>query len=332
MKAHDQTNATSSTARSILALLLASSIAAFAAPPDLTTGGVPGDSVTINLGPTGMRGWVYHNKVDTGESRQIQVNSVASGSPAVGFLAANDVILGANGTGATPVNFSTDARKSLALAIADAEARNPAILKLRRWRAGTTTTVTLTLQTLGAYSATAPYNCPKSAEILKRGLEAIMTGSGETAGRYSFGVLSLIAAQNTADPNNAARMARAQTEARALVPSAATMQQMMSDQRDATSMVTWERGHELIALAEYYLATGDAQVLPAIEANAVNIATLTISGRHWVPLAAGKSPRLHNSAGSPGCSILTGAGMANSIMTASMAKGPTAERPITISG
>ena len=62
-------------------------------------------------------------------------------------------------------------------------------------------------------------------------------------------------ANNPANPDNAARMARAQTEARALIPSAATMAQLMSDARDATSMVTWQRGHTLIVLAEYYLVT-----------------------------------------------------------------------------
>ena len=30
-----------------------------AAPPDLTAGGVPDSTLTINLGPTGMRGWIY---------------------------------------------------------------------------------------------------------------------------------------------------------------------------------------------------------------------------------------------------------------------------------
>ena len=101
-----------------------------AAPPDLTAGGVPNDALTINLGPTGMRGWVYHVKDNTGESRQIQVKSVAAGSPASGILAANDVILGASGTGANPVNFTSDARKSFADAINDAEALDPATLKL----------------------------------------------------------------------------------------------------------------------------------------------------------------------------------------------------------
>ncbi|MCU0780626.1 MAG: DUF6288 domain-containing protein, partial [Akkermansiaceae bacterium] len=248
-----------------------------AAPPDLTAGGIPGDTISFNMGPTGARGWVYHVRENSSESRQIQIKSVATGSPAAGVLAADDVILGASGTGANPVNFTSDARKALANAINDAEARNPATLKLLRWRAGTTTTVTLTLQTMGAYSATAPYNCPKSALILQQGLDYIMTRPTpdtfkETAGRYSFGTLTLLAANTPSDPANAARMTRAQAEARALVPTAAVRAQMMADTRDATSMITWERGHTLMVLAEYFLLTGDTQVLPGIEAYAVNIA------------------------------------------------------------
>ncbi len=251
-----------------LVALLSGPMTVSAAPPDLTAGGVPGDTLTTNLGPTGLRGWMYHVKINTGESRQIQVTAVDAGSPADGVLAVNDVILGANGTGATPDNFTSDARKSLALAIADAEARTPATLKLIRWRAGATTTVQLTLQTMGAYSATAPYNCPKSTQILEKGLQYIM--AGETAGRYSLGTLSLLAGNDPANPNNAARQARAQAEARALIPTAAEYAQLVSNVRDTAS--TWQRGHTLIVLAEYYLQTGDALVLPAIEAYALNVA------------------------------------------------------------
>ncbi|MCH7228365.1 DUF6288 domain-containing protein [Verrucomicrobiaceae bacterium E54] len=71
------------------------------------------------------------------------------------------MILGAGGTGAAPGNFVDDARKGLALAIGDAEARSPATLKLLRWRSGNITEVVLTLRTPGTYSATDPYNCPK---------------------------------------------------------------------------------------------------------------------------------------------------------------------------
>jgi hypothetical protein len=258
-----------STLRAAFSALVLAATPLMAAPPDLTAGGTPDNTRTSNLGPTGMRGWIYHvngggRSADTSESRQILVKAVDSGSPAHGVLAVDDVILGANGTGANPAPFSSDARKSLALAIADAEARNPGTLKLLRWRSGTTTTVQITLRTLGAYSATAPYNCPKSAQILTEGAQWVF--DNETSGRYSFGALSLLAT------GNSSYATRVRNEARARVPNATTRTQMMSDTRDATSMITWERGHTLVFLAEYYLATGDTQVLPGIEAYAVNIA------------------------------------------------------------
>ena len=253
-------------------LFLAAANPAIGAAPDLTAGGVPGDTISFNLGPTGLRGWAYHPGANTGESRQILVMKVATNSPADGLVLTNDVILGASGNGTTPGNFTSDARKSLALAIADAEAQSPALLNLKIWRAGVTSTVQLTLRTMGAYSATAPYNCPKSAKILEEGLQCIMTDTNETAGRYSFGTLTLLAANDPANTNNAVRMARAQTEALLLIPTAAEMAQMKSDVRDAADKVTWQRGHTLIVLAEYYLVTGDTSVLPAIEAYAVNIA------------------------------------------------------------
>ncbi len=251
-----------------IAMLFAIVAVSMAAPPDLTSGGVPDEdpALTSNLGPTGTRGWVYHDKSDASESRQILITEVDSsqGSPARNILAVGDVILGADGTGGNPVNFSSDARKSLALAIADAEARSPATLKLLRWRSGSTTTVTLTLQTMGAYSATAPYNCPKSTLILQQGMQYVY--DNEDSGRYSFGAITLLA------DGNPTYLAKAQTEARALIPDQATMDQMMSDEHDDQAMVVWKRGHTTIFLAEYYLATGDTKVLPAIEAHAVNIA------------------------------------------------------------
>ena len=128
-----------------------------AAPPDLTSGGAIPSSLTTtwNLGPTGMRGWVYYDSSSGGingsvDSRQIQVRAVDAGSPAAGIFLPDDLILGASGTAVAPVYFSIDARRGLAAAIADAEAQTPAELKLIRWRANTETVVTLTLRTMGA--------------------------------------------------------------------------------------------------------------------------------------------------------------------------------------
>jgi hypothetical protein len=161
----------------LLALTLCISHHATAQIPDLTNGGVRFDDDTWNLGPTGMSGWFYRTNYtakydgwDTDLARQIEVMTVAAGSPAAGILQGGDVIRGAEGTGADPVAFTADARKSFAYAIGDAEASTPATLKLLVWRAGTTSIMSLTLETMGAYSATAPYNCPKSAAVLEKGL------------------------------------------------------------------------------------------------------------------------------------------------------------------
>jgi hypothetical protein len=101
-----------------MALLLAFSTTLQAAPPDLTAAGVIATidrSATYNLGPTGLRGWIYiggGNGADgtiTIESRQILV-TVAS-APASAVLAVDDVILGAMAasSGSVPL-FASDAR------------------------------------------------------------------------------------------------------------------------------------------------------------------------------------------------------------------------------
>ena len=50
-----------------------------AAPPDLTNGGTPTTGNTINLGPTGLRGWAYHEGIKSSLSRQILVQQVEAG-------------------------------------------------------------------------------------------------------------------------------------------------------------------------------------------------------------------------------------------------------------
>jgi len=103
-----------------LPLLLVSAVSLNAQAPDLTNGGVADIRYKTNLGPTGLEGWMYQaseNVSDTSEARQILVTAVDSGSPADGILAVDDVILGVDGTGATPTNFTADPRPILAQAI-----------------------------------------------------------------------------------------------------------------------------------------------------------------------------------------------------------------------
>ena len=160
----------------LLAAALMGSVAPGAAappgPPDLTKGETTGvdRNGTYNLGATGLRGWIYLKPAThfdglqgrtTAPSRQILVTHVGAKSPADGVMQVDDVILGIGGK-----LFADDARRSLSQAIQEAEKdANQGILKLTRWRAGKTDVAQLKLRVMGTYSATAPFNCPKSQRI-----------------------------------------------------------------------------------------------------------------------------------------------------------------------
>ena len=125
-----------------LALVAMLSASVHAAPPDLTAAGAiaalktdtaasPLYSLTYNLGPTGLRGWMYLRRGSgttygqdgtmTDEDRQILV-TVAS-APANAVLAVDDLILGVGwGSGTDPLPmFTSDARKAFGAAITEAE-------------------------------------------------------------------------------------------------------------------------------------------------------------------------------------------------------------------
>ena len=251
-----------------LALLFAMSAPLQAATPkigapDLT---VPGAAATIdkesrkwtyNLGPTGMRGWIYHAWSVTAEQDattafapyQILVTTVADKTPAAGALAADDVILGANaGSGAVAL-FTGDARKSLGRAIGAAEAGN-GLLKLKRWRAGVTTEVSITLPVMGAYSDTAPYDCPKSSKIMANAANSLhqkilKNGWGGDDGSGAISALALLA---TGNPEFLPML---QTYARKLAPTDLNLER--------NGISAWNC-YNSIFLAEYYLLTKDPEV------------------------------------------------------------------------
>ncbi len=111
-------------------------------------------------GPTG----IYGSHTNT----EIKVTQVEKGSPADGRITPGMVIVGAGGA-----NFKEHVRRELADAIDVAETKQGAGKLTLIVNGGKT--VDLTLTVLGTYSDTAPYDCPKSAAILKR---ARTTGGG----------------------------------------------------------------------------------------------------------------------------------------------------------
>jgi hypothetical protein len=212
--------------------------------PDLTRGGTKDDNHDWNLGPTGVRGWVYGCKGHTADARQILVTAVAKGSPADGILNSGDVILGVGGG-----NFSGDARIQFANAITAAEQeKNGGLLRLIRWREGKTEEVRLKLAVMGGYSMTAPYDCPKSKKIFDLGCQAIVKAGLEQANIPNhLNALALLASGNKKYRPMLADYA----------PKAA------ASLRPGTW--TWFYGYGNLFLAEYVLATGDLSILPELK-------------------------------------------------------------------
>lgn len=67
--------------------------------PDFTKGdAIPAEAKhDWNLGATGLRGWMFFDRMVTTDARQISITKVEKGSPADGKVAVGDVILGVNG-------------------------------------------------------------------------------------------------------------------------------------------------------------------------------------------------------------------------------------------
>ncbi len=231
---------------------LAAAKAEAMAMPDFTKG----DTVAKDgphdwtLGPTGARGWIFTSNGHSGEARQILVTAVAKGSPAATMLNVGDVILGVDGK-----NFSGDARIQFANAIGAAETeQGGGKLRLLRWRAGKSDEVVVMLPVLGSYSATAPYDCPKSKRIFDLGCQSLarrMAGPDYTRRLNpiprSLNALALLASGNK--------------EYLPLLQKEARWAANFSDD----DFATWYYGYVLTFLGEYVIATDDQSVMPGLK-------------------------------------------------------------------
>ena len=219
--------------------------------PDLTRGGTLETDGVYHLGPTGARGRMFVKDFMTRHARQILVTAVDAGSPADGVLAAGDVILG---IGETP--FGADPRKALGRAITEAETEAAkGVLKLLRWRGGTREVVSLRLKVMGTFSATAPYDCAKSRRIEDDALRYLATRKQWS--RFSLEALAFLA---SGKPEYVRLVREHLHGAKWAGPDA------------VCGVHAWTAGYHNLVLTEYYLATSDEYVLPAIREHAVKIA------------------------------------------------------------
>ncbi|HMO15114.1 MAG TPA: DUF6288 domain-containing protein [Pirellulaceae bacterium] len=263
--------------------------------PDFTAGGVIPEGMTHdwNLGPTGMRGWMFSRKMVTTDARQIKITEVDPGSPAAGLVAVGDIILGINGQ-----MFSHDPRTEFGTAIVQAESDGGAgRLVLTRWRDGTVDTVTIPLPVLGRYSATAPFECSKSQQVFEAGCRALakrMEDSGYSRRQNPIvRCLNGLALLSSGDPDYLPIVKQEATWAADFA---------------ADSFQTWYYGYAMIFLAEYIMATGDQSVMPGLERLALESAGGQSIVGSWGHTFAGSDGRLqgYGMMNSPGIPLTIG--------------------------
>ena len=225
-----------------------------AAPPDLTKTTPAKTDNSYNLDPTGALGWMRVEAGMTVKSRQILITTVEKGSPADGVLEVGDVILGVFGK-----PFTEDARRSFGQAIGEAETeKGKGILPLIVWRKGKTQSIDLKIQVMGTYSDTSPYDCPKARKILEQGC-ALIAKDIKRENRFWINELALMASGKPEYRELVRRSAQA-------VAAATPETEKLWAAVNHGGMHTWELGYKNVFLTEYFLATGDKTVLPAIRA------------------------------------------------------------------
>jgi hypothetical protein len=225
--------------------------------PDFTNGGtIPaGAKHDWNLGPTGLRGWMFCDKLVTADARQIYITKVEKGSPADGVFVVGDVILGVGGK---PFSYDPRTEFGKAITIAESDAGG-GILTVTRWRAGKVEEVVVRLPVLGSYSATAPYDCPKSKRILEQGCKALARKVAKSVQQddpivRSLNALALLASGNPAYLPLVKREAQ------------------WAAGYSSRSMQTWHYGYVMMLLSEYVMATGDQSVIPGLRRLALEAA------------------------------------------------------------
>lgn len=208
------------------------------------------------LGPLGVMG-------ETQET-QIIISRVEEGSPADGKLEKGDVILAVNGQ-----PFTGDSRMDMARAIEAAESKQAGgVLTLTvKPKSGEQRKIELKIKTYGTYADTAPYDCEKTDAIITASIEQ-MIESETYNDRLCTGYLALMA---TGEPKYIEFVKENMPKEKWFTPDRAKMEALLRGEVDM-GYVGWYWGYHAIAMAEYYLLTGDKSALPGLEAYAVSLA------------------------------------------------------------
>ena len=194
------------------------------------------------IGPAGFKSGPFGPNMEVGE--------IKPGSPAEGKLIPGDVIYSANG------NMLGDKPwEVMAAAITESETREAGgklLLGLRR--GSKTIDVTLTLEVMGTYSSTAPFDCPKTEKIIAD-LEQWVINRGADAGFLNYDAVFLLA---TGNPETLGYVRRAVYKILASNDPTAEIDPLKAGK-------SWYNSANAFLLGEYYMSTGDRNVLPHLK-------------------------------------------------------------------
>ena len=184
----------------------------------------------------------------------MRVGLVTPGSPADGKILRDDLIYSVDGKLLGDSHLHTVAA---AIAHAESEAGRGRIV-FGVHRGNTNFDVALQLEVLGTYSATTPYDCPKAERIVAN-MEAYLAERGGVASDFAGGgwlnsdSLFLLAAGTPKYQGLVRRFVYKK------------MAGINLDHPVVAGGGTWDQAHSLLFFAEYYLATGDRNVLPYLK-------------------------------------------------------------------
>ena len=206
------------------------------------------------VGPTG-----FHVSIEPG--LKVTVQSIQKGSPAEHIgLKIGDVLVTIGGKALK----TSDPRVTLGQAIGIVEADDGELL-IEVMRDGASKEIMLQLKPLGAYRVTWPEKCPKSRSIIEASARRVSKAL-QDEGHYNLGETRLEARDLKAclaglfllSTGNDSYLPAVGNQARLLAKAAET-------RSNAGGHINWQLGYQGIFLGEYYLRTGDQQILKGLK-------------------------------------------------------------------
>jgi hypothetical protein len=261
----------------VIALVAAIALAApAAAEPDIPLDKEPENLTLISLGPIGAR-VKTDQRVETcadSQSSQGTVKYIYKNSPAEGKLELEDEIVGVNGQ-----PFNKDFSRRMGAAI-DWSEGNTGRLELDIRRQGKPLKLAFAVPKIGSYSPTYPVQCKKSAIVLEAACDWLVRnqnkdgGLGDSLECTAVGGLAFLGSGNPKYQEPIARIVKlilAHFKPESEWPYG-VKKFGPSGYWPVHGLETWRLNYAAIFLSEYYLATGDASVLPTMEKLNRNIA------------------------------------------------------------